>query len=141
MSYRADSATVQDILGDDYDSANAPSLTAFIRAANLVVTRVATCAVDKGLTLTDAELTEIEAWLAAHFYTRKDRVEQSKGEGGASATFQGQTGMHLEASYYGQTAMDLDFSGCLTAISKRQFAGISWLGKEVSEQIDYDDRD
>ncbi len=49
--------------------------------------------------------------------------------------------MGIEATTYGQTALTIDYSGCLTAINKRQFASATWLGKAPSEQISYEDRD
>lgn len=138
---RTTSGAVQAILGKDYDADLSPDLAPFIRGANLLTTRVATCAAAKNWALSTAELAEIEAWIAAHLYTRSDKAYQSNSTDGASASYQGQTGMHMEASYYGQMAMDLDTSGCLTVLSKRQVAGGFWLGKPPSDQIDYDDRD
>ena len=49
--------------------------------------------------------------------------------------------MGLDSSFYGQTAMRIDRSGMLWNIDKQQFARGVWLGKPVSEQIPYDQRD
>lgn len=132
---------VKGVLLLDYDSRRTPSLTPFINAANLVVTRVATCATAKDVTLSSDELEMIERWLAAHMYVQSDQTFASKSTSGASASHHGQTGMGLENSKYGQTAMMLDPSGCLAAIDKRQSAGAHWLGKPPSEQTAYVDRD
>lgn len=136
---RTTSAAVQGVLGDDYDGST--SLTPFIDTATAMVDRVATCATSRDRTLTSAELELIERWLAGHLYAMSDQPYQSKTTGRASATFQGRTGMYLEATKYGQTAVNVDYSGCLASISKRRVARGVWLGKAPSEQSDYIDRD
>lgn len=127
--------------GGDYDTLNNPSLIPFIQTANVIVTRVVTCATEKGITLSTEERELIERWLSAHFYVMSDQTYAAKGTEGASATFHGQTGMNLDASKYGQTAKMVDYSGCLNAIGNAQRASLSWLGKRPSEQTDYSDRD
>jgi hypothetical protein len=141
---RTTSAAVQGVLMDDYGKkadGSFPSLDPFISSANVVVTRVATCAVAKSKTLTAAELELIERWLAAHFYAVSDKPYTSKSTQGASASFNGQTAMALDATLYGQQAKVIDYSGCLESISKRQMAALTWLGKAPSDQVDYADRD
>ncbi len=129
---------VQALLQNDYGPG--VDLEPFIDTATLIVSRVASCATLKGLGLSATELEMIERWLAAHFYVMSDQVLASKSTNGASGSFQGQTGMSLESSKYGQAAMNVDYSGCLTAIAKRQFAGGFWIGKRPSEQIPYQQR-
>lgn len=142
---RTDADAVKGILLDDYDPApevgDAVDLSPFIATATVIVSRVATCAAAKDLTLSAEELELIERWLAAHCYAMSDQTLASTSTEGASASFHGQTGMRLEATKYGQMATTLDFSGCLTAIDKRQVARGFWLGKPRSEQIPYVDRD
>lgn len=60
-------------------------------------------------------LAEIQALLAAHFIsiTRERQVHSESVEGGASVTFEGNTGEGLRATTYGQAALDLDCSGLL----------------------------
>jgi hypothetical protein len=127
--------------GNDYDLDNEPSLEPFIDTATVIVTRVAACAVRKGITLSAAELELIERWLAAHCYVQSDQTYANKSTGGASAGFQGQYGMQLMNSKYGQMALSVDYSGCLNAITTRQRVSITWLGKRPSQQTDYVDRD
>jgi hypothetical protein len=136
---RTNSAAVQSLLGPNYDCTT--DLTPFIQTANGMADRVAACAAAKGKALTPQELQSIEGWLAAHFYAQMDQLYKSKSTGGASASFQGETGKGLESTLYGQSALMADYSGCLTVISKRQVARLNWLGKPVSEQIPYDQRD
>ncbi len=140
---RTTESMVKDLLipAGDYDTVNCPSLKRFVYAANVVVTRVKTCAIAKGLDLSTDELREIETWLAAHFFKMSDRQYSSRSTLDASGQFGGQVGMGIEATTYGQTALTIDYSGCLTAINKRQFASATWLGKAPSEQISYEDRD
>lgn len=138
---RTNSDLVQEILLRDYDLNYLPNLTPFIRSANLIVTRVNTCATARGFTLSDDELQDIETWLAAHLYTRSDPAYSTRSTGKALGVFQGKTAMGLDASYYGQTAKLLDPSGCLASISSGMVIGFGWLGKAPSEQTDYVDRD
>ena len=140
---RVDADHVKAVLapGQDYDTANAPSLTRFIQMANLFTNRVNTCAANRGVTLTSDELTEIEGLMAAHFYQASDQGYASKNTEGAGATFHGQTGKRLEGTKYGQAAMTLDPSGCVAALGNGARAGAFWLGKAPSNQIDYVDRD
>lgn len=136
---RTDTEAVQGILGNNYDDCT--ELTPFIEGASLIVARVVTCATAKGITLSSAEQEMLERYLAAHLYGHQNQFLTSKSTGGASGSFQGQTGMHLEATYYGQTAMNLlDPSGCLAAMNKRQTAGGFWAGKPPTEQTPYRDR-
>ena len=139
---RTTAAAVQALMlpGKEYDTANAPSLTGFIDTATAIVDRVDACATAKDITLTSAELELIERWLAAHFYAQSDKPYASKNTQGAGASFHGQTGMHLESTLYGQTALTVDYSGCLAAIGKRLRARLLWGGLPPSEQTDYVDR-
>jgi hypothetical protein len=137
---RTSEGAVAELLGDDYDGTR--SLSPFIDTATLLVNRVATCATQKGQTLSTEELEIIERWLAAHFYTMSDKALTQKNTADSGGTFHGQTAMHLDASLYGQTAQGFDISGCLTALTKPQLkqVGAFWLGKPPSSQIDYEDR-
>jgi hypothetical protein len=142
---RTTSELVEGLLSDDYDGES--SLTVHVTSAYVMVNRVVTCATNKGITLSDEELELIERWLAAHFYASVDQPYEEKetaaGRGKSRGKFQGKTAMYLEGTKYGQNAMALDYSGCLSAIAsgKKRVARVDWLGKPPSEQIDYDDRD
>lgn len=142
MAIRTTDDLVKETLapGQDYDLDGNPSLDRAIKAANLVTDRVAACAVRKGITLSAEELTEIETWLAAHYYVMSDQNYASKSTGGQLASFQGKTEKGIEASKYGQTAIDIDASGCLAALTLRARASSEWLGKNPSDQINWQDR-
>ena len=143
MAYRTTPDAVQDLLGNDYgpkEDGTLPDLVRHIRWANLLTTRVAACAAERGKTLSTAELTEIELNLAAHKYTGTDTPFQSESHGGASGTKQGQTGMYLERSTYGQDALTLDVSGCLRSMMKGQVAMGWWLGRPSSEEQTWEER-
>jgi hypothetical protein len=143
MAIRTSKSKVQGVLLSDYgpdEQGREPSLEPFIKSANVIVNRVATCATARSLTLTSDELELIETWLAAHLYVMADQNFSSKSTSGASASFQGQTGMYLEASKYGQMAMTIDYSGCLRAISAGKRASAAWIGKTKTQQLDYDER-
>ena len=129
--------------GGDYDLVANPDLTPFIDTASALVDDVAECATNKGKPLTSGRLELLERWLAAHFYQQSDQGYTQRATLRASGTFQGDTGMYLESTKYGQTARNLDSSGCLNAIANgtRKVAGGFWAGKPPSEQINYEDRD
>lgn len=135
---RTNSTAVEGILLADYDSGN--SLTPFIEAASLIIDRVETCADDKELPLTDTELEMIERWLAAHLYVMSDQNEAETETLSSRVKYQGQTAMHLDSSKYGQTAMVMDFSGCLKELGAPRVSAF-WLGRRPSDQTDYVDRD
>ncbi len=83
----------------------------------------------------------IERWLAAHYYSVFDQAFTSTSKGGGSGSFQNSAkGEGFGFTKYGQQAMALDYSGILKAIEKGAFAGAVWIGKPVSEQIPYDQR-
>ncbi len=144
MASRTNSDAVIALLQDDYGplaDGTLPDLTPRIESASVTVSRVKTGALSaKGISMSFEELEIIERWLAAHLYAVTDKPYQSKTTGGASASFNGQTGMGFESTLYGQTAMNLDYSGVLTNINKRQFARSAWLGKPRSEQLSWEDR-
>lgn len=138
---RTTSSAVQLILLKDYDGEDLPSLSPYIEAATAIVDRVESCASEKEIPLSATELELIERWLSAHFYQMSDQAYTSKSTGGASGSFKGQFGAGFEITTYGQMALRLDYSGCLSAIDKRQTAGAFWLGKEPSNQTPYYQRD
>lgn len=136
---RTTASAVKGVLGDDYDSANGGrSLVPFIDAANLVVTRVATCATAKGKTLTTAELEMIERWLAAHLYTKSDPTYSSRSTAAASGSFIRNPEV---PEPYKDGAISVDYSGCLASILGRKTVTAAWLGRAPSDQTDYVDRD
>lgn len=112
----------------------------FIAAANSLTNRVAT--LDTDSILDTATLKEIERYLAAHCYAHRDQQYTSKSTGSASGSFQGQYGMRLEGTKWGQMALTLDFTGTLASLQRmKNKATVNWLGLPPSEQTDYVDRD
>lgn len=139
---RTTSPAVEAILGGHYDGET--DLTAFIAAANALVDWVVSKDTTSELTSTMAE--RVECFLSCHFYAHSDQVAQSKSVGGSSDSYQGQTGMVLSSTQYGQTAMLLDVTGLLAKRSKeaetglRRKVGVAWLGLVPDDQTDYEDR-
>ena len=121
------------------------SVSIFIDTASSLIDKVESCDTANELSAKDLRL--IETWLAAHFYAIRDQQYQAKTTEGASATFQGQTGMYLDSTQWGQQAITLDITQCLAKINAeakeggKRTASLEWLGKPPSEQIDYVDRD
>ena len=139
MALRAKESDVRDVV--DIDSTI--NLLPFLRAANRLVDFVVTK--DTSSLLSAGLLRDIETYLAAHFAVHnRDHQYNSKSTGGASGSFTGQFAMRLEGTSPGQTAMLLDVTGTLTALSQQggyPTVGVSWLGKRPSEQTNYVDRD
>lgn len=145
MAVRTTEALVKDVLQDDFGplrSGDDPSLDPYITAANQLINRLARVAAEDpdGYQPTLGELTNLETWVAAHNYTVMDQKEQSRSNSGASSSFQGQTGMYLEATRYGQTAISMDPTGLLRALAKNNVAGGQWLGKPESQQLSWQER-
>jgi hypothetical protein len=130
MAARTTSNSVKALLLRQYDANAAPSLTPFIDTATVLVDRMV--AEDADGLLTAAELELIERYLAAHFYLHSDQALMSKSTGGASGSFQGQTGIGLDGSQYGQTAKRLDVTGYLVRMDQpqRPVSQVEWLGTE-----------
>jgi hypothetical protein len=62
-------------------------------------------------------LKEIERWLAAHFLAAKEQQAAQESYGNSSATYQGQTGLGLDGTQYGQRAKLIDPTGNLARAS------------------------
>lgn len=85
----------------------------FIDTANIIV--------DEDLSdvgMSDVRLNKIELYLSAHFVCLREKQLTSENFGSASETYQGKTGMNLQSTNYGQTAMMLDKSGTLVNVGK-----------------------
>ncbi len=89
---------------------------------------------DRRKELDEDALTQIETQLAAHFYSvQRDLPFQSKNTSGASGSFQGATGLSLQSTHYGQTALLLDVTSLLAkrnleAQHGRRVSKTVWLG-------------
>lgn len=94
----------------------------FITIANMLVTEHCT-------DLDSLRQIEVEKWLAAHFYETRDELPTSESAGGASRAYQRNTGMYLNQTKYGQTAILLDSSGALNKIGIPKAKAV-WLGTE-----------
>lgn len=125
---RTTSSAVEGIIQVD----SSIDLSGFIDTATALVDWLESKDTDGELTATQLE--RIECFLAAHFYAHRDQLLQSKSTGKASGSFQGQTGMFLKSTQYGQTALLLDTTGYLADMNKtadsgqRPVAGAVWLG-------------
>lgn len=143
MAQRTNEQDVIDLLGDNYGAkrdGSMPVMAGFLLAASSLVDQTVACATRKSIVISSSDQEILERMLAAHMYMMSDKAYQSRATLGRTGTFQGQTGMRLEATDYGQQAMVVDPSGCLENINKRQKAGGTWLGKTAAEQLTYDQR-
>lgn len=132
---RVNTSDLADVLLENFAGTGLDDLTPFINTATRLVDRVAVCASNKGITLTDEELADIEKYLAAHFYTQGDPLYRSKRTADAEATFSSDYG-------YDKIALAIDPSGCLKSLLSggKNVASAAWLGKPYSERLRYDQR-
>lgn len=137
MAQRVTQPEVRGVLGDKSDPTIA--MQPFIDMAVALTDKIASN--DTNSLLSTALLKQIEANLAAHYYSRSDPAYLAKNTGESGATFYGQTGMGLDFTPYGQTAKELDLTGFLTSLGKAKIGGFDWLGKPPSTQVPYRDRD
>ena len=135
MAWRVSEDEVRDLI----DATSSISVSPFITTANAITDRVA--AKDSANVLSAAILLEIERYLAAHFYEHRDPQYSMKKTERAEAIFQGQFGMGLQSSKWGQTAILLDETGFLASLNRGRLpASVEWTGLPPSEQTDYLDR-
>lgn len=127
---------VQAIIDADENLSVAPFIATATALTDYVSSR------DTKNLLNSALLVEIEKYLAAHAYAHRDQLLATESQGDASGVYQGQFGMGLQSTQYGQMAMTLDVTGELSSLSKGKVkVGMTWLGKPPSDQILYEDRD
>lgn len=131
---------VKGILLKDYNTRTNPDLTPFIDTAHAITNRLAFATTDKGLILTTTELELIERWISAHCYCLSDKPYESNKTLDAEAKYQGKTKTGLDATLYGQMALDLDWTNSLANLSQRKRVRAFWLGKQPIDQVDYYDR-
>ena len=88
-------------------------VTPFLRAANRLITDVLA---DEEYS--DALLTDIECWLAAHFLSAAlDPQIKSEKTGDGQWTYHGKSGLGLNFTPYGQQVMMMEHHGVLAQIS------------------------
>ena len=92
-------------------------INVFINTANMMVTSWLETA-----GLTDETLKEIERYLSAHVLSVQDQRTKSVGVDVLSESYQGQWGMGLNGTSYGQMAILLDTSGTLGKIAKNGYS-------------------
>lgn len=129
---------VKKVLGSNYGAMSDgtfPDLTPYVRTAANIVARVKDAAFnDDDVTLTVYELEMMERWLAAHFYTVMDPVYLSRSTISASGSFA------TDKDRYKEAACSIDPTGTLRAILAGNVATAIWMGKPVSVQTPYRDR-
>lgn len=129
MAVRTTSALVEGII----ENSESITLTPFISAANMMVTR---CCTDLTEDYTSDELETIETWLAAHVFTIRDMRPEYERAGSVSEKRQSKVDLGFDTSHYGQQAMRLDYHGGLAKLNeeiKKGKANIlitDWLGTE-----------
>lgn len=89
-------------------------VNAFINAASRVVTTVLAAS-----GLAAASLEDIEMFLAAHLLSMRDQRAAAETIGDYQITYQGTSGLGLDATLYGQQVKLLDTTGLLANLGQR----------------------
>jgi hypothetical protein len=133
MGNRVSADDIKEILDTSLSDS---SIEAFIQAANITITKW--LSTDSGLS--SVQLKEIERWLSCHLIacTREKQVRAEEA-GDASVTYQGTTGMGLDATFYGQQVKVLDTSGILAAQMGKRQASIFAIESFDEEETSIDD--
>lgn len=111
------------------------NLSPFIEAASAIVDRVVATAKDEDGSpyYNEPQLELIERWLAAHFYAIYSPRARVESVSSLRVMYEGETGLGLEHTRYGQQAMLLDTAGGLARLNKQLSKGrakiaVYWLG-------------
>lgn len=131
---RTNSDAVIGILQADYDFVKSTPLTPYIETASSIIDWMLWCARQKRIPIGALNPELSERWLAAHMYVMMDQTYQMRSTLRASGQFQGQTGMMLMASKYGQMAIATDISGCLNNVDKQSRVRAFWGGRPFCAQ-------
>lgn len=115
----------------------------FIEIANNLVTRMCAGSI---FGYDNSTLELIERWLAAHYYTIRDKDVRanSEGAGDANQNMGDVRGKGLESTPYGQQVMVFDSQGALAALNKRMTEGVPpkpgaiWLGRGRRRSFGFD---
>lgn len=102
------------IFDTDLDTSSGGALEQWVNIANTVVDDIA--AEDSSISST--RLTQIEKLLAAHYASAQDQRISNASRETASVDYQGETGMNLRGTKYGQQAIQLDPTGTLSSLGK-----------------------
>jgi hypothetical protein len=119
----------------EVDSTAVASLTPFITIANRLVTSKCTSEL-----LTEDDLTDIETWLAAHFYAVRDMRNASEQVGPLMESKQYKLDLYLASTMYGQAAIAADTSGALAQYNQQLIKGrgtrasLTWLGTSCEDE-------
>lgn len=105
---------VAKIFDTELTTSNNGQLEAWIEIANELVDDIA----DADSSIDSTRLTQIEKLLAAHLAATQDRRVESESRESARIDYQGETGMRITATGYGQQASMLDPTGQLASLGK-----------------------
>lgn len=142
MAVRTSARMIREVIEVDEDLSTS-AFTPFIRIANSLVDKWCT---NSGYT--DEHLTDIETWLAAHFYGVWDRQVTQQQIGPTMETYQSKIDYTLKLTHQGQTAMLLDWAGNLAALNNalqdvtiplnptgKKKVGLTWLGSDEIPEV------
>jgi hypothetical protein len=113
-------------------AATVTDLSPFINAAHNLVDAKCT-------DIAEANATEVETWLSAHFYAIFDPRASSETAKGVGQTLQSRVDLGLNVTHYGQMAMMIDQTGGLAFWNDQVKTGkagasvsFTWLGEDYT---------
>ena len=132
MANRTTDALVKQVL----EVRDSIQVAPFIEIANNIVTEyiVGEC----GASYSAKTLEHIERYLAAHFYSVRDRRLSEGTIGPSEGVYQGRTDMGFDSTQYGQDAKLIDYLGCLAKLDETKGArkiGAAWAGTKPTERL------
>lgn len=142
MAYRCSASDVQAVIETDEDI----DLEPFIKTANARINALLLSCSAMASSLS-SELAIVETWLAAHYCAKINPALTQEGAGKASGSYEtGVVGKYLESTRFGQTAIEVDSSGCLAKLQSSlmkgaQSASLHYLGKKASDKLDWSERE
>lgn len=132
MAVRVTTSEVKAVASDDIPT-SVSDLSVFIAVANRMVNSIITAS-----TMDETDKTDVELYLAAHFAVLKYKFATAEKADVVSQSVQHKEDKGLDLTHYGQTAMQLDYSGALAKHNETIKKGgtntptVSWLGTELT---------
>jgi len=104
------------------------SLTGFISDAGVFVDRAVLQAQSNSAEITSQEAKLMEKYIAAHLYALFEQKPLKERVGRSSVTYVGKSGMGLESTVWGQTALSIDSTGSLATVTGTETDNVKTLG-------------
>jgi hypothetical protein len=111
---RTSADEVAEIFDTSLDTSDGGSLSTWVEIATELVDDIA----ETDPSIGESRLTKIETLVAAHMAASQDQRHERESGAARSVSYQGETGMHFEATKHGQQAIALDPTSTLANAGK-----------------------